>query len=46
MSQVSRSEFDMMDLKVLLGAEDLFTIYEFDEKRNSLQSQDTFEETI
>ena len=29
MSQVSRSEFDMMDLKVLLGAEYLFTIYEF-----------------
>ena len=46
MSQISRSEFDLMNLKAKLGAEDLLTIYEFDEKRNSLQSQDTFEETI
>jgi hypothetical protein len=46
MSQISRSEFDLMNLKAKLGAEDLLTIYEFDEKRNSLKSQDTIEETI
>ena len=46
MSQISRSEFDMMNLRAKLGAEDLLTIYEFDEKRSSLQSQDTIEEAI
>jgi len=46
MSQISKSEFDMMSLKSKLGTDDLLTIYEFDEKRNSLKSQDTVEETI
>ena len=46
MSQISKSEFDLMNLKAKLGTEKLLTVYEFDEKRNSLKSQDTIEEVI
>ena len=44
MSQMSKIEFDLMNQKV--GEEKLLTIYEFDKKRSSLQSQDTIEEII
>ena len=42
MSQLSRSEFDLM----VLGTEQLLTVYEFDKKRSSLKSQETIEEII
>jgi len=46
MSQISRSEFDTMHMRAKLGTEELLTIFEFDKKRSSVQSQDTVEEDI
>ena len=46
MTQISKVEFDLMNQRAKLGKEKLLTVYEFDKKRSSLQSQDTIEEII
>lgn len=47
MSQISKSEFEKMNLKASLGTKDLPTISEFDKRKNaSFKSQDTITEDV